>query len=90
MKYYTSKGQIDQAELARSVGGKILDYFEGFFNISYPLPKAGKLCLSYWKSLGILNYVGVVLNEKSLGDTRVLYSASNFIMQRFPSRFMVL
>ena len=41
MKYYATKEQIDQAELARSVGGKILNHFEDYFNISYPLPKAG-------------------------------------------------
>ena len=42
MKYYASKGQIDQVEYARQIGGDILAHFETYFNISYPLPKAGK------------------------------------------------
>ena len=41
MKYYATKGQIDQAEYAKSIGGRILEHFENYFNISYPLPKAG-------------------------------------------------
>jgi aminopeptidase N len=41
MKYYATKGQLDQAEYAKSIGGRILSHFEEYFNISYPLPKAG-------------------------------------------------
>lgn len=41
MRYYATEAQLDQAEYARSIGGRILNYFEEYFNISYPLPKAG-------------------------------------------------
>ena len=43
MKYYATTEQIDQVEFARSIGGRILKHFEDYFNISYPLPKAGEL-----------------------------------------------
>ena len=47
MTYYATKEQVDQAEYARSIGGDILNYFEYYFNISYPLPKAGLFAVNY-------------------------------------------
>ncbi|XP_046858685.1 glutamyl aminopeptidase-like [Xenia sp. Carnegie-2017] len=66
MKYYTSKGQIDQAELARSVGGKILDYFEGFFNISYPLPKADMIAVPDFQAGAMENWGLILYRETAM------------------------
>ena len=41
MSYYAPPDQIDQVDYARDSGVKMLEYMEGYFNISYPLPKAG-------------------------------------------------
>ena len=41
MTYYAPKEQIDQIDYAMDVGRKILPYFESYYNVSYPLPKAG-------------------------------------------------
>ena len=50
MTYYAPKDQLDQIDYAKTVGKKILEYFEGYYNVSYPLPKAGKFSLFtlYW------------------------------------------
>ena len=55
MKYYATKGQIDQAEYAKSIGGRILNHFEDYFNISYPLPKAGWCFV--WSRCGFKNMI---------------------------------
>ena len=48
MTYYAPKDQLDQIDYAKKVGKKILEYFEEYYNVSYPLPKAGKFfCLLY-------------------------------------------
>lgn len=42
MTFYASADKIDQVEYARENAVQMLDYMEDFFNITYPLPKAGK------------------------------------------------
>lgn len=42
MSFYAPPDQIDQVDYAKDVGVRMLDYMEEYFNISYPLPKAGK------------------------------------------------
>ena len=41
MKYYVQEAQLDQTALAIKVGGEMLEKFEDYFNIPYPLAKAG-------------------------------------------------
>lgn len=52
MTFYAPPDQIDQVDYAKDVGVKMLDYMEDYFNINYPLPKAGKL-----SSLGAVMWV---------------------------------
>lgn len=42
MRFYAPPDQIDQVEYAVSIGGKIMTFFEKYYNIKYPLPKSGK------------------------------------------------
>lgn len=42
MSFYAPPDQIDQVDYAMNVGSKMLEYMETFFDIKYPLPKAGK------------------------------------------------
>lgn len=51
MTFYAPPDQIDQVDYAKDVGVRMLDYMEGYFNISYPLPKAG----TYLSPLPILD-----------------------------------
>ena len=41
MRYYAPKDQIDQVNYAMKIGSKVLPYFEKYYNVTYPLPKAG-------------------------------------------------
>lgn len=41
MRYYAPKDQIDQVDYAMKIGSKVLPYFEKYYNVTYPLPKAG-------------------------------------------------
>lgn len=41
MRYYAPKDQIDQVDYAMKIGTKVLPYFEKYYNVTYPLPKAG-------------------------------------------------
>ena len=41
MTFYAQPDQIDQVDYAKENAVKMLDYMEDFFNITYPLPKAG-------------------------------------------------
>ena len=42
MTFYAAPDLIDQIEYAKENAVKMLDYMEQYFNIPYPLPKAGK------------------------------------------------
>ena len=42
MDFYAPETQIDQIDFALNVGAKILPFFEAYYNVSYPLPKAGE------------------------------------------------
>ena len=46
MTYYAPADQIDQINYAMEVGSNILPHFEKYYNVSYPLPKAGKTLTS--------------------------------------------
>ncbi len=41
MTYYAPPDQVDQLDYSVDTGKKILPYFESYYNITYPLPKAG-------------------------------------------------
>ena len=41
MTYYAPPDQVDQLEYSAKIGKEILTFFEGYYNIPYPLPKAG-------------------------------------------------
>jgi aminopeptidase N len=36
---WARENALDQTEYARSIAGRILHYFEEFFDVNYPLPK---------------------------------------------------
>lgn len=42
MTFYAPRDKIDQVEYAKENAVIMLDYMEEYFNITYPLPKAGK------------------------------------------------
>ena len=38
-RIWSREDALDQVEYAKSIGSRILEYFEEFFNVEYPLPK---------------------------------------------------
>ena len=38
-RIWARKGALDQIAYAKDIGSKILEYFETYFNLTYPLPK---------------------------------------------------
>ena len=43
MRIYAPADQMDQVTYASDMGKKVLDYYDSFFGVKYPLPKAGTL-----------------------------------------------
>ena len=44
MTYYAPPDQVDQLAYSAKIGKEIMTFFEGYYSIPYPLPKAG-MCL---------------------------------------------
>ena len=42
MSFYAPEEEIQMVEYATKVAQKVLPFFEKYYNVSYPLPKAGK------------------------------------------------
>ena len=38
-RIWSRQNALDQVEYAKSIGAKMLKYFEDYFNVPYPLPK---------------------------------------------------
>ena len=44
-RIWTEQNSLDQAEYARDIGPKILEYFEEYFNVKFPLPKQDMIAI---------------------------------------------
>ena len=44
-RIWTEQNSLDQAQYARDIGPKILEYFEQYFNFTFPLPKQDKIAI---------------------------------------------
>lgn len=44
-KVYARRDAIDQVEYAKQIGPKILQHFENYFDIKYPLPKMDMIAI---------------------------------------------
>jgi aminopeptidase N len=38
-RIWARESALDQVTYAKEIGGKMLQYFENYFNVTYPLPK---------------------------------------------------
>ncbi|XP_028402409.1 glutamyl aminopeptidase-like, partial [Dendronephthya gigantea] len=77
MKYYATKEQLDQAEYAKSVGGRILEHFEGYYNISYPLPKADMIAIPDFAAGAMENWGLIIYRETAMLFKKGQSSESN-------------
>ena len=51
MNIYTRPEFINMTELAKEFAGPILDWFEEYLDIEYPLPKLGKALITLMNSV---------------------------------------
>lgn len=62
-KVWTRADAIDSAKYALSIGPKILKFYDGFFNIDYPLPKVDMISLPDFTAGGNLNLFVIIGNH---------------------------
>ena len=55
MRVFSTKAQLPKVEYALDIGVGITEYYIEYFNITYPLPKLGKLTQSATNKNNILN-----------------------------------
>ncbi|XP_028401179.1 glutamyl aminopeptidase-like [Dendronephthya gigantea] len=63
MSYYATRGQLEQVKYAMDIGGKLLDHFEKYFNISYPLPKADMIAIPDFEAGAMENWGLIIYRE---------------------------
>ena len=51
MTYYTPVGTKDQLGYAKTFGNQSLTFYQDYFNVTYPLPKAGEKVIFYTVSV---------------------------------------
>eukprot|EP00795_Rhopilema_esculentum_P003842 gene3842-15137_t len=66
MTYYAPKDQVDQLLYGSDVGTRILPYFEGYYNISYPLPKADMIAIPDFAAGAMENWGLITYRETAL------------------------
>ncbi|KAJ7382213.1 hypothetical protein OS493_036246 [Desmophyllum pertusum] len=66
MTFYAPPDQIDQVDYAKSVGVKMLDYMEDYFNIKYPLPKADMIAIPDFAAGAMENWGLITYRETAL------------------------
>ncbi|KAF2900752.1 hypothetical protein ILUMI_05436 [Ignelater luminosus] len=65
-RIWARKEVIDQVELAKEVGPKCLEYYEEFFNVSYPLPKQDMIAIPDFNAGAMENWGLITYREDSL------------------------
>jgi aminopeptidase N len=50
-RIWARKDALDQIAYAKDVGPKMLEYFEEYFNVTYPLPKQDMIAIPDFRSV---------------------------------------
>ncbi|XP_015838559.2 aminopeptidase N isoform X1 [Tribolium castaneum] len=64
-KIWAKKDSLDQVDYAREVGPKVLEYYEDFFDIKYPLPKQDMVAIPDF-SAGAMENWGLITYREAL------------------------
>ncbi|XP_071443290.1 aminopeptidase N-like [Hetaerina americana] len=65
-RIWARKDAMDQVGLAAEVGPRILSFFEGYYNIQYPLPKQDMIAIPDFNSGAMENWGLITYRETSL------------------------
>ncbi|XP_064646003.1 aminopeptidase N-like isoform X2 [Lineus longissimus] len=68
---------IDQVDYALSIGGRILEYFEDYFNIPFPLPKTDMIAIPDFAAGAMENWGLITYRETALLYDPMVSSSSN-------------
>ena len=52
-RIWARKDALDQIAYAKEVGPKMLEYFEEYFNVTYPLPKQDMIAIPDFRSVHV-------------------------------------
>jgi len=76
-RIWTEPSSLDQAAYAREIGPKILEFFEGYFNISFPLPKQDMIAIPDFGAGAMENWGLITYRETALLYKDGVSSANN-------------
>jgi len=65
-RIWTEQNSLDQAEYARDIGPKILEYFEEYFNVKFPLPKQDMIAIPDFGAGAMENWGLITYRETAL------------------------
>ena len=54
-RIWARKDALDQIAYAKEVGPKMLEYFEEYFNVTYPLPKQDMIAIPDFRSVHVFS-----------------------------------
>ncbi len=66
VRVYTSKGKVHQAKFALDVTAKVLDFYEEYFDIPYPLDTLDSIAIPDFSSLAMENWGAITYREIGL------------------------
>lgn len=76
-RIWSSPSSLDQTALAKDMGPKILEFFEGYFNVKFPLPKQDMIAIPDFGAGAMENWGLITYRETALLFKDGISSASN-------------
>merc|ERR1719266_2949051 len=65
-RIWSQPSSVDQTEYAKEMGPRMLEYFEDFFNVSYPLPKQDMIAIPDFSAGAMENWGLITYRETAL------------------------
>lgn len=80
-RVYATPDRIDQVDYALEVGTAILEFFEDYFDVPYPLPKQGRCTCTYYQyNVACLILASLGKNGSVIGQLLVTQTANHVLV----------
>ena len=76
-RIWSEPNSLDQTAYARDIGPKILEFFEGYFNVKFPLPKQDMIAIPDFGAGAMENWGLITYRETALLFKEGVSSVSN-------------